>query len=101
MSSTPSSLRQRGAASSKKSSSKDGSTKVTQNDALDILAKANAPGAGAQWDYKLALTVITLMGFATRFYGISHPNEVVFDEVHFGKVGAKHILRHRVESRTS
>jgi dolichyl-phosphate-mannose-protein mannosyltransferase len=41
---------------------------------------------GAQWDYKIALVVLTLLGFATRFYGITHPNSVVFDEVHFGKV---------------
>jgi dolichyl-phosphate-mannose-protein mannosyltransferase len=41
---------------------------------------------GSQWDYKVALVVVTLLGFATRFYGITHPNSVVFDEVHFGKV---------------
>ena len=41
---------------------------------------------GSQWDYKIALVVVTLLGFATRFYGITHPNSVVFDEVHFGKV---------------
>ena len=39
-----------------------------------------------EWDYKLALGIITLLAFITRFYGISHPNQVVFDEVHFGKV---------------
>jgi len=39
------------------------------------------------WDYKLALAVITALAFVTRFWGISHPNQVVFDEVHFGKVG--------------
>ena len=39
-----------------------------------------------EWDYKLALTVITAIAFVTRFWGIGHPNEVVFDEVHFGKV---------------
>lgn len=37
-------------------------------------------------DYKLVLLIITLLAFVTRFWGISHPNEVVFDEVHFGKV---------------
>lgn len=42
--------------------------------------------ASKDWDYKIALSVITLLAFATRFTGISHPNEVVFDEVHFGKV---------------
>jgi len=40
----------------------------------------------SQWDYKVALTVITVLAFITRFWGINHPNEVVFDEVHFGKV---------------
>jgi dolichyl-phosphate-mannose-protein mannosyltransferase len=39
-----------------------------------------------EWDYKLALAVITVLAFITRFWGISHPNQVVFDEVHFGKV---------------
>lgn len=37
-------------------------------------------------DYKIALAIITALAFVTRFWGISHPNEVVFDEVHFGKV---------------
>jgi dolichyl-phosphate-mannose-protein mannosyltransferase len=40
----------------------------------------------SEWDYKLALAVITILAFITRFWGISHPNQVVFDEVHFGKV---------------
>ena len=40
----------------------------------------------SEWDYKLALGVIVLLAFITRFWGIGHPNEVVFDEVHFGKV---------------
>jgi dolichyl-phosphate-mannose-protein mannosyltransferase len=55
---------------------------------LDALVKANlgSKGAGVEWDYRAALTVITLLAFITRFWGISHPNEVVFDEVHFGKV---------------
>lgn len=42
--------------------------------------------AGSQWDFKIALVVLTLAGFVTRFWGITHPNSVVFDEVHFGKV---------------
>jgi len=44
----------------------------------------------SEWDYKLALAVITLLAFITRFWGIGHPNEVVFDEVHFGKVDDKY-----------
>ena len=51
--------------------------------ALDDLNKG-APSR--EWDYKLALGVITILAFFTRFFGINHPNEVVFDEVHFGKV---------------
>jgi Dolichyl-phosphate-mannose-protein mannosyltransferase len=43
----------------------------------------------SEWDYKLALAIITALSFATRFLGISHPDEVVFDEVHFGKVRTK------------
>ena len=39
-----------------------------------------------EWDYKIGLTIVTILAFVTRFFGISHPNEVVFDEVHFGKV---------------
>lgn len=50
-------------------------------------AKLNQqPGFLADWNYKLSLLVVTALSFATRFWGISHPNEVVFDEVHFGKV---------------
>ena len=86
MSSTPSTLRQRGVGAKVKSPTKESLTKSVQNDALDILAKGKVSGAASQWDYKVALAVITVMAFATRFYGISHPNEVVFDEVHFGKV---------------
>ena len=60
---------------------------------LDKLAKAAAQRqAASSWsgelDYKLALGLITILAFVTRFWGISHPNEVVFDEVHFGKVSA-------------
>jgi dolichyl-phosphate-mannose-protein mannosyltransferase len=47
---------------------------------------AGAASKQSDWDYKLAFVVITALAFATRFYRISHPDEVVFDEVHFGKV---------------
>jgi dolichyl-phosphate-mannose-protein mannosyltransferase len=53
---------------------------------LDALVKANVQKTGVEWDYRIALSIITLLAFITRFWGISHPNEVVFDEVHFGKV---------------
>jgi hypothetical protein len=47
---------------------------------------------GGEWDYKLAITVITVLAFITRFWGIRHPDQVVFDEVHFGKVWRVHVL---------
>ena len=53
---------------------------------LDALIKANTKQNGVEWDYRIAMSIITLLAFITRFWGISHPNEVVFDEVHFGKV---------------
>lgn len=40
----------------------------------------------SEWDYWLAITILTVLAFATRFWRIDYPNEVVFDEVHFGKV---------------
>lgn len=54
---------------------------------LDKLAKATqSKSAGNQLDYKIVFAIITVLAFITRFVGISHPDEVVFDEVHFGKV---------------
>lgn len=55
-------------------------------------SKKKATGAGSEWDYKIALTIITFLAFVSRFWGIGHPNEVVFDEVHFGKVSEKLLL---------
>ena len=55
-------------------------------EALDSLKHAGKRAVTSEWDYKLALAVITLLAFVTRFWGITHPDQVVFDEVHFGKV---------------
>lgn len=56
------------------------------------LSKQQKDVVSNDWDYKLALAVITLLAFATRFYGITHPNQVVFDEVHFGKVSHLYVV---------
>lgn len=55
---------------------------------LDKLAKAAQQKLGKdnERDYQIGFVIITVLAFVTRFWGISHPNEVVFDEVHFGKV---------------
>lgn len=93
--SSPAGPRQRGAAKdSKKRASTplpdDGSSVLpngtTIQQEVDQLKKAGKEVVTRDWDYKLALTVITVLAFVTRFWGIRHPNQVVFDEVHFGKV---------------
>ena len=76
-------LRQRGGQSAKKATSVP---PASGDELLHHLPKQSS-GITSEWDYKLALTVITAVAFVTRFWGIGHPNEVVFDEVHFGKVG--------------
>lgn len=79
MSTSPSpSLRKRGG-------KKDLNTAMSSNDAGQ---QKTVPKPRPEWDYRLALTVITVLAFITRFYKISHPAEVVFDEVHFGKVNS-------------
>lgn len=78
-----SSLRQRGAP---KDLSKANGKVDNVDQLLDSTIASTKETASSQWDYKLALVIITILSFLTRFWGISHPNEVVFDEVHFGKV---------------
>ena len=58
-------------------------------DTLDKVLESTKEAVSSEWDYKLALAIITALAFVTRFFGISHPNEVVFDEVHFGKVSIR------------
>jgi dolichyl-phosphate-mannose-protein mannosyltransferase len=78
-------LRQRNVAASTKKP-KDGASSDADTE-LDKLVKAAAAKApGSDRDYKAVFVIITALAFLTRFWGISHPNEVVFDEVHFGKV---------------
>ena len=60
---------------------------------LDNLKHASKKAVTREWDYKLAMVVITLLAFVTRFWGISHPDQVVFDEVHFGKVRDENCMR--------
>ena len=80
------SVRQRGGQKEKKvtaSSPSNGSA----GDIDALIQESGLPQAvTSEWDYKAALVVITALAFVTRFWGIGHPNEVVFDEVHFGKV---------------
>ena len=81
-----SAVRQRGQ-KDKKAATSASTPPKTDGDLNGILKDTKLPEVvTSEWDYKLALGVITLLAFITRFWGIGHPNEVVFDEVHFGKV---------------
>lgn len=66
---------------------------------LDVKTKAKAapvvaqPKKESELEYYIGLAVTTVLAFVTRFWGISHPNEVVFDEVHFGKFASYYLER--------
>ena len=83
---TTGSVRHRGPQKDKTHQSKANGKIEKSDDILDKAIASTKHAITSQWDYKVALGVITLLAFITRFWGISHPNEVVFDEVHFGKV---------------
>ncbi|RYP54963.1 hypothetical protein DL768_000279 [Monosporascus sp. mg162] len=53
--------------------------------------KERVKGPGSEWEYRIAFTIITILAFVSRFWGITHPNEVVFDEVHFGKFASYYL----------
>jgi dolichyl-phosphate-mannose-protein mannosyltransferase len=62
------------------------SLKANSKETLSAVKKNVQESARSDVDYKIGFVIITVLAFLTRFWGISHPNEVVFDEVHFGKV---------------
>ncbi|KAK4154043.1 Dolichyl-phosphate-mannose--protein mannosyltransferase [Chaetomidium leptoderma] len=82
-------LRQRNVGPSTKKS-KDGASSDVELDKLVKAATAKS-SASSERDHKAVFTVITILAFVTRFWGISHPNEVVFDEVHFGKFASYYL----------
>jgi len=87
-SSSPAGVRHRGAKDKKRPTTPIPDTSSDRDYAPVAKAKRDikSPSQGSEWDYKLALTIITILAFVTRFWGITHPDQVVFDEVHFGKV---------------
>lgn len=98
MAGSPTSIRQRGGQPVKKDKAIPAPLVTGQKDTDGFVKPSRMATARSEWDYKLALLVITIMAFATRFWGINHPNEVVFDEVHFGKV--RNLLRTRAAKRS-
>ncbi|KAL8860159.1 MAG: hypothetical protein Q9178_003423 [Gyalolechia marmorata] len=87
------SVRQKGGQAGKKAGSPSPTVSDTVKDELQNLQQSAKSAISSEWDYKLALFIITGIAFITRFWGINHPNEVVFDEVHFGKFASYYLQR--------
>jgi dolichyl-phosphate-mannose-protein mannosyltransferase len=93
--SSPAGVRQRAAKDSKKHSTTPNPAEIVSEKAANFLEKAKPykpRQKQPEWDYKIAIAVMTVLAFITRFWGISHPDQVVFDEVHFGKVRQQGLL---------
>ncbi|KAL2171889.1 hypothetical protein VTG60DRAFT_1276 [Thermothelomyces hinnuleus] len=84
-------LRQRNVGVSTKKP-KDGASSDVELDKL-VKAAAEKSSKNSERDFKVVFVVMTALAFLTRFWGISHPNEVVFDEVHFGKFASYYLER--------
>ncbi|KAK3050110.1 Dolichyl-phosphate-mannose--protein mannosyltransferase 4 [Extremus antarcticus] len=96
MASPQNSVRQRPSAKDKKRATTpqpDGLTNGSASENIESLKQGAKEAVKNDSEYKLALGVITALAFLTRFWGISHPNQVVFDEVHFGKFASYYLQR--------
>ncbi|KZF23902.1 glycosyltransferase family 39 protein [Xylona heveae TC161] len=91
---SPSAVRHRGGQSSKRGSTPTPSTprNGTADHGNKTIQSAKEPERSG-WGYKAALVLISALAFATRFWNLGHPNEVVFDEVHFGKFASYYLQR--------
>ncbi len=91
--SSPTGMRHRGPKEKKRPTTPNPETTEKIADVVEKAKRDFKPRHGREWDYRIAITIITLLAFVTRFWGISHPSQVVFGEVHFGKV------RHELDGR--
>ncbi|KAI0397806.1 glycosyltransferase family 39 protein [Xylariaceae sp. FL0594] len=90
MSTPQGSLRQRSVPGTSKK--KAGAVIGTEPDVVAVTKPGKKSAASnSETSYRIAFAVITALAFVTRFWGISHPNEVVFDEVHFGKFASYYL----------
>lgn len=94
-----SSVRKRHVNSSKKNTSSSSSPPQSRSQVQDefelvLNGKEEQPVEKEDPRYEVvALSVITALAFFTRFYKIWFPDEVVFDEVHFGKFASYYLQR--------
>ncbi|KAF1842647.1 glycosyltransferase family 39 protein [Cucurbitaria berberidis CBS 394.84] len=94
MSSSPSGVRQRATKDKKRPTTPNSETLSEKVANVIEKTKPYKPlQQGKEWDYKLAITVLTVLAFISRFWGITHPDQVVFDEVHFGKFASYYLQR--------
>ncbi|KPU75029.1 uncharacterized protein Dana_GF21197, isoform C [Drosophila ananassae] len=70
--------------------SRRGSTKeLAKNPAKNASDSSNK----ANWNWGLLLATVFLITFATRFYKVTEPDHICWDETHFGKMGSWYINR--------
>ncbi|KAK5624354.1 hypothetical protein RRF57_000071 [Xylaria bambusicola] len=95
MSTTPQgSLRQRNVPASTKKKAGVGAGADADGDVVAAVKPSQKLArSNSDLSYRIAFTAITALAFLTRFWGISHPNEVVFDEVHFGKFASYYLQK--------
>ncbi|KAJ4345521.1 Dolichyl-phosphate-mannose--protein mannosyltransferase 4 [Didymosphaeria variabile] len=92
--SSPTGVRHRGTKDKKRPTTPNPDTIAYQVDnAVTKVKREFKANQGSEWDYKIAIAVITVLAFITRFWGINHPDQVVFDEVHFGKFASYYLQR--------
>ncbi|KAG7104138.1 Dolichyl-phosphate-mannose--protein mannosyltransferase 4 like [Verticillium longisporum] len=87
------SVRQRNTASKKSPVASDSEPDVKVTAKAKAKSVARSLKKPSETEYGVGLAITTLLAFVTRFWGISHPNEVVFDEVHFGKFASYYLER--------
>jgi len=69
--------------------SKNAIYKALKENGPNILLAPNTP----EKTWNIALLIIGVLSFITRFYKINEPDQVVFDEVHFGKFASYYLRR--------
>ncbi|TBU37009.1 O-mannosyltransferase [Dichomitus squalens] len=70
---------------------------VDEDDQLDVQNPRNRSYVERLFETEqiniVMIVALTTIAFALRFYKINHPDQVVFDEVHFGKFASYYITR--------
>jgi len=92
----PGSVRQRGTKDKQRPKTPNGDAPTSNGkieETWESVKEATKETANKDWDHRIAFVLLTVLGFVTRFWGISHPDQVVFDEVHFGKFASYYLQR--------